>query len=69
MKEQKVMIPSSFGKLDGVINYHERKTKKLAILCPGYLDSKDYGGLAGLAEMLAKEGYTVVRFEPGIEHI
>jgi len=35
----------------------------LAILCPGYLDSKDYAGLVGLAEALAEQGYTVVRFD------
>jgi pimeloyl-ACP methyl ester carboxylesterase len=64
MREKELMIPSSFGNLSAVINYPKVKATKLAILCPGYLDSKYYNGLAGLAETLAKEGYMVVRFEP-----
>ena len=57
-------IPSTKGYLAAAIHYSENKTGKLAILCPGYLDSKDYRQLIGLAEILNKQGYTVVRFEP-----
>lgn len=57
-------IPSTKGNLAAAIHYPENKTDKLAILCPGYLDSKDYRGLVGLAETLEEQGYTVVRFEP-----
>lgn len=57
-------IPSTKGNLAAAIHYPENKTNKLAILCPGYLDSKDYKGLVGLAEALGERGYTVVRFEP-----
>lgn len=64
MVENRLMIQSSIGKLDSVINYPENKTDRLAVLCPGYLDSKDYSGLADLANRLAGEGYTVVRFDP-----
>ncbi len=59
-----IKIPSSKGKLSAVINYPKNETKNLAILCPGYLDSKDYKHLVGLAKVLSEEGYTVVRFEP-----
>src|SRR3989344_7641091 len=57
-------IPSTKGNLAAAIHYPENKTDKLAILCPGYLDSKDYRQLVGLAEVLREQGYTVVRFEP-----
>lgn len=40
------------------------KTEKLAILCPGYLDTKDYPHLVRLAEQLSERGYTVARFDP-----
>lgn len=57
-------IPSTKGNLAAAIHYPENKTDKLAILCPGYLDSKDYRQLVGLAEALTEQGYTIVRFEP-----
>jgi dienelactone hydrolase len=63
MKTEKAKIPSSKGNLAAVIYYSKKKTGKLAILCSGYLDSKDYSHLTGLAETLSKEGYTVVRFD------
>ena len=64
MKTERIKIPSSKGNLAATIHCPERKTERLAILCPGYLDSKDYKHLVGLADGLSKEGYTVVRFEP-----
>lgn len=39
-------------------------THKLAILCPGYLDTKDYVHLVRLAEQLTGRGYTVASFDP-----
>jgi len=63
MKVERIKIQSSKGNLAAVINYPEKKTGKLAILCSGYLDSKDYSHLKDLAEMLSKEGYTAVRFD------
>jgi|SRR3989344_2546309 len=51
-------------KLAAVIHRPENETDKLAILCPGYLDSKDYNHLVGLSEELTKNGYTAVRFNP-----
>ena len=63
--QEKVKIKNSKGqKIATVINWPVQKTDKLAILCPGFLDSKDYSGLKGLAESLTKKGFTVVRFEP-----
>lgn len=61
---KKVKIPTPKGNIAAVIHYPKNKTDKLAILCPGYLDSKDYEHLKTLAEDLTKEGYTVVRFDP-----
>lgn len=60
----KTKISSSKGNLAATIHYPEKKTEQLAILCPGYLDSKDYKHLVGLAETLCNQGYTVVRFDP-----
>lgn len=59
-----IKIPTPKGNIAAVVHYPKNKTDKLAILCPGYLDSKDYDHLKTLAEDLAKEGYTVVRFDP-----
>ena len=60
----KTKIPSSKGRLSAVIHYSKSESEKLAILCSGYLDSKDYKHLVSLAEVLNNAGYTVVRFEP-----
>ncbi len=38
-------------------------SKKLAVLLPGFLDSKDYGGIAGLAKDLQAAGFTTIRFD------
>lgn len=55
---------TQIGKIAVVIHRPETKTEKLAILCPGYLDSKDYNHLVFLADDLSSSGYTVVRFDP-----
>lgn len=64
--EEKVKIKNTLGKnISAVIHEPEIETGKLAILCPGFLDSKDYAGLVDLAKKLcSQEGYTVVRFDP-----
>lgn len=64
MPTTKTEIASSKGKLAAAIHYPETPTDRLAILCPGYLDSKDYQHLVSLAEILCQQGYTVVRFDP-----
>ena len=64
MNVKKTKIPSTKGSLAAAIHYSDKEAGRLAILCPGYLDSKDYKGLVGLAETLSKQGYTVVRFNP-----
>ena len=61
---KKIKIMSSNGKISIAIHNSKNETGRLAILCPGYLDSKDYKHLVELAEGLSKEGYTVVRFDP-----
>ncbi len=58
-------IKNSVGKnISAIVQYPQEESDKLAVLCPGYLDSKDYKHLAGLAEVLNGRGYTVVRFDP-----
>jgi len=59
-----IKIPTPKGNIAAVVHYSKNKTDKLAILCSGYLDSKDYDHLKILSEDLAKEGYTAVRFDP-----
>jgi len=51
---------------DGIaISIHETKgSKKLFVLVPGFLDSKDYVGLVGLANDLQVNGWTVIRIQP-----
>lgn len=64
MSISEIKIPSTKGNLSAAIHYPENETGNLAILCPGYLDSKDYIHLVGLAAALSKQGYVAVRFEP-----
>jgi alpha-beta hydrolase superfamily lysophospholipase len=62
---EKIKIKNSKGEnIAAVVHYPKQKTHKLAILCPGNLDSKDYTHLVKLAEALTEQGYTVVRFDP-----
>lgn len=62
---EKVFIPNNKGlKLAAVIHRSNKETDKLAILCPGYLDTKDYDHLVILADDLTNQGYTTVRFDP-----
>lgn len=63
--QEVVKIKNSLGKnIAAVIHHPELSTKQLAILCPGYLDTKDYLHMVELAKVLADIGYTVVRFDP-----
>lgn len=55
---------SKGNNLSVAIHRPATKAEKLAILCPGYLDTKDYPHLVRLSEQLAERGYTVVRFDP-----
>jgi uncharacterized protein len=57
-------IPSPLGEIASVIHAPDVPTDRLAILCPGYLDSKDHPHLVALADALSAKGYTVVRFDP-----
>ena len=63
-KITEIKIQSPKGNIAAVINYPEDEAKYLAILCPGYLDSKNYKHLTGLAESLSEQGIITVRFEP-----
>lgn len=58
------IILSTKGNLAVTVQYPNKQTDRLAILCPGYLDSKDYKHLVGLSKELSKQGYTVARFDP-----
>lgn len=59
-----VKILGSKGKLSATIHHSKAQKMKLAILCPGYLDSKEYPHLVLLANDLVKFGFTVVRYNP-----
>lgn len=63
MKIIQTNIPGTKGTLAAVIHYSKTQTGRLAILCAGYLDSKDYNHLVKLADALCERGYTVVRFD------
>jgi len=63
MNIERIKIPTEKGNLATVINYSKEPTKNLAVLCSGFLDSKDYKHLEGLAEVLSKRGYDVIRFD------
>ena len=64
-KMTKLKIPNAKGKnITAVVHYPAEETEKLAILCPGYLASKDYDHLILLADALAAHGYTTIRFDP-----
>ena len=59
----KTRIPTKQGEIAAVINHAKGSSNKLAILCSGFLDSKDYKHLEGLAKVLSERGYDVVRFD------
>jgi len=63
MKIIKQFVEGSKGKIAIAIHTPKEQISKLAILCPGYLDSKDYAGLVALADALCEHGYTVVRMD------
>lgn len=65
MKEEGLKIKSGLGlNIAAIKNTPEISNGKLAILCPGYLDTKDYFHLKDIAKQLALQGYTVYRFDP-----
>lgn len=62
---QKIKIPSSDGKNIAANLYSPKQPNgKLAVLCPGYLHTKDYSHLVTLAEGLAEKGYEALSFDP-----
>jgi alpha-beta hydrolase superfamily lysophospholipase len=64
-KEQKVAIKNSKGQhLAAVIHIPEEVSKQLVIICPGFLDTKDYKNHVHLAQALAQKGLAAVRFDP-----
>ena len=62
--EQIYIQNSSQKNLAAVVHHPETTTNRFAILCPGFLDTKDYNHLRMLADELTKHGYTAVRFDP-----
>lgn len=63
--EEKVKIKNSKGQnIVAIIHRPAVKTEKLAILCPGFLDTKDYDHLVLLSKELSKKSFTAVRFDP-----
>lgn len=65
MPTEKIFIPNSFGqKISAVVHRPQEKNQTLVIICPGYLDTKDYGSFVKMAEDLSEIGFTAVRFDP-----
>lgn len=65
MRQGKITIQNSLGsEIAAAVHHPLLDTKGLAILCPGFLDTKDYQHLIELANDLAKNGYVAVRFDP-----
>jgi pimeloyl-ACP methyl ester carboxylesterase len=62
--QKKLFIPSAKGRIAAVIYEPAEASDKLAVLCPGYLDSKDYTHLEELARELTAIGFTAVCFDP-----
>ena len=61
---EKIKVKTPKGNIAAVIHSTANHSDRLAILCPGYLDTKDYAHLVFLAEDLAMQGYSAVRFDP-----
>lgn len=65
MSIKKLSIPNTLGqKLSAVAHYPEKNSDRLAVICPGYLDTKDYDNFIKLADDLSKGGFIAVRFDP-----
>jgi pimeloyl-ACP methyl ester carboxylesterase len=64
MNIENMRIPTTKGDVSASIHHPELETDRLAVLCPGFLDSKDYRHLVMLADRLCEEGFSVVRFDP-----
>ncbi|MBC7836188.1 alpha/beta hydrolase [Acetobacteraceae bacterium] len=62
---EQIKIKNSKGQnIAAVVKYSTKPYQRLAVLCPGYLDTKDYAHLVALAEKLTEKGYTAVSFDP-----
>ncbi len=57
-------IPSGKFLLAASVHKPKKPNGILAVLLPGFLDTKDYQHLVLLGDALAKAGYTAVRFDP-----
>src|SRR3989344_354654 len=64
MKSQLIRIQSGKNQLSASLFLPEKSNKKLVILLPGYLDSKDYPHIKKLGEALADHGDTAISFNP-----
>jgi pimeloyl-ACP methyl ester carboxylesterase len=58
-----ISIPTRFEYPLDAWQYGDEEATKLAILMPGFLDSKDYPHLPKLAQALDKEGYLAIGFD------
>lgn len=62
---EKIQIKNTNGQnIAAVVHRPAAVSAKLAILCPGYLDTKDYEHLIAFADELVERGYTAIRFDP-----
>ena len=63
MENLRIQTPSGKS-LAATLHGSAKPGMNLAILCPGYLDTKDYAHLVMLSEDLCNRGYDVLRFDP-----
>ncbi len=64
MTPEHLRIDSSRGALEAVLHHPVGNAQGLVVLCPGYLDSKDYRHLVRLADDFARAGFAAARFDP-----
>ncbi|NCN99236.1 hypothetical protein GW923_03590 [Candidatus Pacearchaeota archaeon] len=51
---EEVKMGSPKGEIVETVHYSEEEVDRLAVLCPGFLDSKDYAHLVELAKVLSR---------------
>lgn len=59
----KITNPNTGTEISFVFHRPKSEPQSVALLCPGFLDSKDYFGLASLGKALADNGHLVLRFD------
>jgi pimeloyl-ACP methyl ester carboxylesterase len=59
-----IKIPVAGGFIASYVHTTQENSQKLALLLPGFLDSKDYPSFVKFGETLSAKDFTTVRFNP-----